>query len=160
LLDRSAAEIVLRSAAGKPALTSPPGAVFSVAHRRGASLVGAAWGGELGVDLEVVDPRIDGGDIADTLFGVAEAGWVRSLSADQRALGFVAMWATKEAVLKARGRGITSGLETPVVDGAALMPLMDGADRVALDLPETAVELRLGSIRALAAIACVARRRS
>lgn len=147
-----------RDGRGKPMLDTPEQAGCSFAHRGPLSLVGVAWGADVGVDLEVVHTGLPVCDIADTFFTPAEAGWLRALPAHHRELGFTALWATKEAVLKASGRGIGKGLQTPRLRGADFAPLLDGAIEIRLALADAShVDTRHWTLEGGAVITAIAR---
>ena len=159
LLNRSEGEIRIcrDSGRGKPSLAGLPGAVFNMAHCDGFSLIGAGWSGAIGVDLETLRPDLDTWEIAEALFHPAEAAWLRALSPRQRCLGFTALWTIKEAMLKATGRGIAGGLQSPMVDGETLKPFLGEVCRMDLVRPEATVELRRGMIGDRSSVACVVR---
>ncbi|HEX7324790.1 MAG TPA: 4'-phosphopantetheinyl transferase superfamily protein [Rhodanobacteraceae bacterium] len=66
---------------------------------------------EVGVDIERVDARRRGLEIAWRFFTHAEAQRLAALDDAARALGFTKLWCAKEAVLKAAGEGLAFGLE-------------------------------------------------
>lgn len=158
LLGCSAADLALhRGRRGKPLLSRPVGAAYSIAHRAGLSLVAAGWHRAIGVDLELVRDDLPLADIAETCFTAAEAGWLRSLPQQHRAAAFTITWAVKEAVLKASGQGIVDGMTDPAVAGPGLMPLLAGAACLNLRLPGLdSVQVRLGALGSAHAVACVA----
>jgi phosphopantetheinyl transferase len=145
-----------RSPRGKPLLSRPAGAAYSVAHRAGMSLVAAGWDRAVGADLELVRDDLPLADIADTCFTAAEAGWLRALSDDRRPLAFTIVWAIKEAVLKSTGRGIAHGMTDPAVHGPALLPLLAGTTSLRLRLGGLDVFVRQGTIGSAHAVACIA----
>jgi len=90
---------------GKPRLAGG-GLCVNFAHRDGWLLVGTA-AEEIGVDVELVQPGLD---IARSHFSPGEAQW---LAQSRQADAFTRLWTAKEAVLKAAGFGIVSGLAEP-----------------------------------------------
>lgn len=158
LLGCSAAEVVsYRDRRGKPLLSRPVGAAYSIAHRAGLSLVAAGWHRDIGVDLELVRADLPLADIADTCFAATEADWLRTLPQQQRALAFTILWTVKEAAGKSSGRGIVEGMTDPAVAGAELMPLLAGAPSLNLRLPGfRSVQVRHGSLGSAHAVACIA----
>ena len=89
--------------AGRPLVTLPDGRAMAVSlsHRTGVAVAALGDGPDVGIDLEVVEPR-------------SETFAAMCLSDDERALGaghdrdvFVARaWTAKEAVAKADGTGL------------------------------------------------------
>lgn len=158
LLGCSAGDVVgYRDRRGKPLLSRPVGAAYSISHRAGLSLVVAGWRRAIGVDLELVRADLPLADIADTCFAAAEADWLRALPQYQRALAFTVVWAVKEAVVKSSGRGIVDGMTDPAVAGAVLMPLLAGAPSLNLRLPGfDSVQVRQGTLGSAHAVACIA----
>lgn len=86
---------------GKPHL--PGGPMFSASHSAERWLV-ALGPGELGADIEAIDPAIDWDGIARTLFAPAEAAAIHTPRA------FFDCWARKEAFVKALGQGLSHPL--------------------------------------------------
>jgi 4'-phosphopantetheinyl transferase len=112
-LCKPAREIVIKTAAlGKPYVEDGD-LHFNVSHCRGVGLIAFTRVGEIGVDVEAVQPNIEGLDIASANFTPAEIAWIAStpspLLQSQR---FTRLWTRKEAVLKATGKGIVDGLNS------------------------------------------------
>ena len=105
------------SPAGKPFLAKPSsvGRHFNVAHSGDLALVGLAPDEEVGVDLELIRPQIEVGEIAARFFADAENELIQRAGPANRLRLFYQIWTRKEAVLKACGLGITSGLRLPDV---------------------------------------------
>lgn len=158
LLGCSAGNVAFyRDRRGKPLLSRPVGAAYSIAHRAGLSLVAASWCRAIGADLELVRADLPLADIADTCFTAVEAEWLRALPHEQRALAFTIIWTIKEAAGKLSGRGIVDGMTDPAVAGAVLMPLLAGAPSLDLRLPGLdSVQLRQGALGSAHAVACIA----
>jgi 4'-phosphopantetheinyl transferase len=97
---------------GKPRLasTAGDGIRFNVAHSRGLALYAVAVGRELGVDIERIEPRLEQG-IAERFFSPGEIATLRSLPPPVQREAFFACWTRKEAYVKARGEGLTLGLD-------------------------------------------------
>ena len=103
-----------RDPCGKPRLVAPtPRLSFSLARRASLLLIAMAWDAPIGADLERLDARHDGLDVARNFFAAGECAWLASLGREARAEGFLMLWTAKEAVLKALGRGIAQGLAEP-----------------------------------------------
>ncbi len=88
---------------------STPGPLgFNLSHSGERFLIAAARGCEPGVDVERIRPRADLERLARRFFSPAER---RALAAAvDPALAFHRLWARKEAVIKADGRGVSIGL--------------------------------------------------
>lgn len=96
---------------GKPALVRG-GASFNLSHTRGMVAVAVAAQGEVGVDIEPINPRrtIEL-DIADRWFSAAEVAQIGSEEAeDAKRARFMRIWNLKESVIKATGRGLSQEL--------------------------------------------------
>lgn len=105
---------------GKPALVRG-GASFNLSHTRSMVAVAVAAQGEVGVDIEQVNPtRAVELDIADRWFSRDEVAHVRAGGEEeaQRAR-FLRIWNLKEAVIKATGRGLSQELTGFTVTPAA-----------------------------------------
>jgi 4'-phosphopantetheinyl transferase len=88
---------------GKPALLKPSGALeFNVSHSGDCVLIGVTSGVPCGVDIEGGWAKTAELAIADRFFCPREGKWL--LGADK---GFLRVWATKEAIIKAVGRGLS-----------------------------------------------------
>ncbi len=115
-----------RARGGKPALVDAP-LEFSLAHSRGALLLGLSRGQPLGVDLELPHRARPVLELARRWFAPAEARALARLPEARRPQGFLAMWSLKEAVLKAEGTGLGGGLARVAVTlDAAGVPIAAG----------------------------------
>jgi phosphopantetheinyl transferase len=88
-----------------------PPLYFSLSHAGSALLVALCRDAPVGVDMErpgrqVADPL----RLAKRYFHPAEHHWLEQLPATQLAAAWLRMWTCKEAVVKATGGGIVSGL--------------------------------------------------
>ena len=119
---------------GRPILVRPAGETplrFSMSHAGNAALFGVAGDREIGVDIELIDPR-----------GLDERASRRILSAGERAAldamppaartdALFRWWTLKEALLKARGTGLatppsTIDLSTVSLDARKTLTLRTG----------------------------------
>jgi 4'-phosphopantetheinyl transferase len=98
-------------ARGKPHLEGG-GFEFNLAHSGDLLLVAVAKRMPVGVDVERVRPLRDATAIARRFFTAREADWLETRSGAERGRAFFRLWTRKEAVLKATGEGISSGLNT------------------------------------------------
>lgn len=110
------AELVFgRGPHGKPVLVSPGAATslrFNVSHSEGLALYAFAWEREVGVDVERVSAAITDGAVARAFFSPRELEELDSLPAHRRSEAFFTLWTHKEAYVKARGQGLSGGLNT------------------------------------------------
>jgi 4'-phosphopantetheinyl transferase len=107
---------------GKPLLDGPAGDTIdlSVAHSGAVAVVAVATGARVGVDVEVVRPRVRLDRLAARVLAPADlATWQRIADPDAALRVFLRAWTTKEAYLKGLGIGVTRSLRDtdPVGDG-------------------------------------------
>ncbi len=98
---------------GKPVLDkkSGEGLQFNLSHSEGLALFALTRDREIGVDVERVRRISDSTQIAERFFSLREREELRGLSSPNRIAGFFNCWTRKEAYLKARGEGISKGLD-------------------------------------------------
>ena len=101
---------------GKPSLvTGPSGTAprFNLSHSGGYALLAVAQSGEVGVDVERWHEEAEHLELSERFFSPAEREALRALTSESSEVvrGFFAAWSRKEAYLKARGYGITQGLD-------------------------------------------------
>ncbi len=98
---------------GRPSLVDPPIDLrFSLSHAGAHAAVAVAVGRRIGLDLEEIDAAGDALGIASRFFTPSELAMLRACDDPERAQRFTTLWTVKEAVLKARGAGLASGLTT------------------------------------------------
>ena len=100
---------------GKPSLASDCAADalrFNVSHSGGIALYAVALQREVGIDLERIEPKFAGDEIAERFFSRNEVAKLRSLPASARLHAFFNCWTRKEAYVKARGAGLQIPLES------------------------------------------------
>jgi 4'-phosphopantetheinyl transferase len=99
---------------GKPALAPAPGLPplrYNLSHSEGLAMIALVLGREVGLDVERVRPLGDAGHIVGRYFSPGEqAAWC-ALPDHQRLPAFFRCWTRKEAYLKARGIGLSAGLD-------------------------------------------------
>ena len=101
-------ELVFEGAPGsKPRLADVRGPRFSLTHSGSLGLVAVSAAREVGVDLEEIREIGDPGHLAATCFSAVERAALTALPASQRRAAFFAGWTRKEALLKARGEGLS-----------------------------------------------------
>jgi 4'-phosphopantetheinyl transferase len=103
---------------GKPELEGESvGLRFNLSHSGGLAVVAVARGIEVGVDVERILPKPDLESVARHFFSPREVDGLEALEAGTRRLrGFYACWTRKEALLKARGVGLSLPLDAFSVD--------------------------------------------
>lgn len=84
---------------------------FNLAHSGGLAVYGFTGLGEIGIDVEQIKPDFTGDDIARRFFSVAEVACLDQLPLNERALAFFNCWTRKEAFIKAKGMGLSLGLD-------------------------------------------------
>lgn len=83
---------------------------FNVAHSGGLSLYAFTAIGEIGIDLEHIRPEFTVDDIARRYFSAAEVDSLDQLPLAARHQAFFDCWTRKEAFIKAKGLGLSLGL--------------------------------------------------
>lgn len=103
---------------GKPSLGGPQEARrvrFNLSHSGGLALYAVTLDREIGVDLERVSDIPGLQQIADRFFSRHERALIHDLRDVQKGEAFFRIWTRKEALLKARGQGL-SGLTATAGD--------------------------------------------
>ncbi len=138
-LDRPAAALRFEQGPhGKPALAGEEagaGLHFNLSHGGGRALYAVARR-EVGVDLECLDRTVSCSAIAERICTPREWEMFQALPAERVQDAFFACWTRKEAIAKALGGGLASGLqnlEVCFLDGGlpdGRVSLRDAGDRV------------------------------
>lgn len=97
---------------GKPHLANDRDVEFNLAHTGDLMLLALTRSMPVGVDVERVRRLNDPVGIARRFFTAREADWLQRRTRDELNRAFFRLWTRKEAVLKAGGEGISSGLES------------------------------------------------
>jgi 4'-phosphopantetheinyl transferase len=84
---------------------------FNLAHSKGLALYAFTRLGEIGVDIEYIRPGFPDEEIARRFFSATEVANLNQLPVDDRQKGFFNCWARKEAFIKAKGLGLSLGLD-------------------------------------------------
>jgi 4'-phosphopantetheinyl transferase len=121
---------------GKPVLLESAVPIqFNLSHSGSRAAIAVTSGLRCGVDIEKIRSEVSDQAIAQRFFCTLEIEWLRSLSATQRVHGFFRLWAVKEAILKAVGKGLSIPLSdvdtTQVINGASScvsLPREEGRD--------------------------------
>ena len=98
-----------RPSVGAPALADD--LRFNLSHTRGLAALVVAVGREVGVDVEAVDRSLDLVPIARRKFAPPEAERVVGAAETEQVERFFRYWTLKEAFLKAKGVGLSLGLD-------------------------------------------------
>ncbi|GAC1325530.1 MAG: hypothetical protein NVSMB25_24090 [Thermoleophilaceae bacterium] len=135
----------VRGANGKPALSPGAGLGFNVAHSGELALVALAAGGEVGIDIERIQPRRDPMRVARRYFSPAECAAIEAVDGADRLDAFYRHWVAKEAYVKATGEGIAATLSAFTVELGPSASIRGAEERWAL----TALDVGTGYAAAL-----------
>ena len=93
---------------GKPELAHEQnGPAFNVSHSHDWGLIAMTATGDLGIDVERMDPRTTWNGLARRFYSAREVAALDSLPANKQLAGFYGIWTGKEAFIKALGRGLS-----------------------------------------------------
>lgn len=141
-LDRPAHTVKLaKTPSGKPYIAewgggAKPPLFFSLSHHDGYLLVGLCKQHPVGVDLESETRRIRNPmKLAKRYFHPAEHEHLQTVPAEQFHDEWLSIWTCKEAVVKATGGGIVSGLDRFVVMPGEPQPQLAAAINTPIDDP-------------------------
>ncbi|MGH9455851.1 MAG: 4'-phosphopantetheinyl transferase family protein [Terriglobia bacterium] len=112
---------------GKPEVTGDPKLCpvqFNVSHSHGAVLHAFSLGRRVGVDIERIRQDFSGHDVAQRFFSRREAAFISSQPEASQPKVFFTTWARKEALLKARGMGLSGSLDGTEIPQSAEVPEM------------------------------------
>lgn len=113
---------------GKPSVSGSD-VRFSVSHSSGWGLQAVTRGGEVGIDIERIDPDFARDEIPERYFSPREVAQLRGLPPDQQPAAFFRCWTRKEAYIKARGLGLALALDSfDVTLGPDEPPVLSRAD--------------------------------
>ena len=90
---------------GKPVCEGGP--AISITHARDFVACCIGTSGDVGIDLEVVDPRRHARKVARRFFSSTEADWLETQPSDR----FFMLWVLKEAYGKAKGSGVVEAFQ-------------------------------------------------
>lgn len=94
---------------GKPSLDSTP-LSFNLSHSHEKVLFAFTANADIGVDIERVRENIRCEDLAARYFAPGEVDALMAMPSDQRYRGFFTCWTRKEAIIKAKGTGLSMPL--------------------------------------------------
>lgn len=95
---------------GKPYLADT-NILFNLSHSAQEALLGVSHGLNIGVDIEQNKSRLNALELATHFFADHETHWLQRLEPEDQERQFYRLWTLKEAMLKALGTGIASGLD-------------------------------------------------
>lgn len=101
------------NAYGKPSIAAPvsTGLEFNLSHTDGLVVCAVTWGRAVGIDVERLDRRPDALELAQRFFAPAEARALEPLPPEECQTRFLQFWTLKEALIKARGTGLSMPLD-------------------------------------------------
>lgn len=96
---------------GKPFLEGTESSLrFNLSHSKGMTLIGVSLDRELGVDVELLQPRDRMEPIFERFASEEERQYLESICPSDLGLSLTRWWVGKEAFIKAVGRGLSLGL--------------------------------------------------
>ncbi|WP_230492567.1 4'-phosphopantetheinyl transferase superfamily protein [Martelella alba] len=98
---------------GKPAFANGPSLWFTFSHCGDNIALFLSDEGEVGCDIEVIQPRAAWRDLADALFSPGERAGINAAPAQGQFAAFWRVWTRKEAFIKQRGGGVWRALTAP-----------------------------------------------
>lgn len=96
---------------GKPFLRHKTPVEFNLSHSGELALLALTAGRAIGIDLEHYRERLEMEKISKRYFSSTEHNQLMKLPDGQREAAFYACWTRKEAYIKARGEGLSLGLD-------------------------------------------------
>jgi len=85
---------------------------FNLSHTKGLVACAITLETELGIDVELMDPRRSELDIAEHYFSAAEVELLRAMPAARKTHTFFRLWTLKEALIKTTGEGLERALDS------------------------------------------------
>jgi len=113
---------------GKPIVSAPWSgfAAFNLSHSAGMIVTAVAAEGQIGIDVENLQRRTTGIDLARRFFSAEEVSLLLARPPEHRHETFLQIWTLKEAYIKAIGQGLSFPL-----DRFAMSLPADGPPRIA-----------------------------
>lgn len=99
---------------GKPMLTpmlGKPRVQFNLSHSNDIALIAVTREREIGVDIEWIKQDFPFLEVAQSFFSTKEVAALAALPTQLRRLAFFKCWTSKEALLKAKGTGLSGELD-------------------------------------------------
>lgn len=85
---------------------------FSLSHSYGVVVYAFTRARHVGVDLEYMHRNVEFDQVAERFFSPCEVSLFRQLPSDKKQQAFFSCWTRKEAYIKARGEGLSLGLQS------------------------------------------------
>lgn len=105
---------------GKPFLVDSD-LKFNLSHSNELALVAVANGGEIGVDVESFDKKIEHAESITQIFSPEEAAFFKNCEQTSANKEFFRLWTRKEAFVKAKGEGLSTPLHSfSVINGGVI----------------------------------------
>lgn len=90
---------------GKPCLLEEKALSFNLSHSGNYALYAFTQRYEVGIDVEYIDESLELEDMAKGVFSTTEFSYWKALNAQEKIHSFFKYWVSKEAYLKASGKG-------------------------------------------------------
>jgi 4'-phosphopantetheinyl transferase len=101
---------------GKPYLVDYPQLSFNISHSANSLTIAVAYECDLGIDIEQCKARANLSGLVDKCFAEEEQNYWQQLSEMEQTQAFYQFWTSKEAFVKATGRGFALGLNRCIID--------------------------------------------
>lgn len=95
---------------------------FNLSHSNGLAILGITHGQEIGVDLEAINTRRNIQGIGERYFHPNEWQHIAAMPEADQPAAFFDNWACKEAIVKATGGGIVSGIGDFIIQNISPAP--------------------------------------
>jgi 4'-phosphopantetheinyl transferase len=118
---------------GRPYFPADETMRFSLTHTRDLVAVALTAEAEVGIDIEYAERKLKLNDLAERILSAEDFGAFQALPESEKVAAFFRVWTRKEAYLKARGEGISEGLQKMSVsfDAEEITFLSDTRDEAA-----------------------------
>ena len=84
---------------------------FSITHAHDLVAVALTANAQIGIDIEYVERKLNLNELAGRILSADDFGAFKALPGSEKEAEFFRVWTRKEAYLKARGEGISEGLQ-------------------------------------------------
>ncbi len=85
---------------------------FNLSHTKGLVACAVTRGAEIGIDVELIEARRSGLDVADHFFSAAEVELLRATPPARQLRTFFRLWTLKETLIKTTGEGLQRALRS------------------------------------------------